>query len=138
MVDYIRRHPTIAPAEEFNITDKDYSEFKKQVVESGFKYDRETSKQFKELVKMAKFEGYYDDAKAEFDALKAKLQHNLERELDNNRNTIQQLLERDIIAAYYYQRGAIANSLRTDTQVQEAKKLLLDNNRYQNILRPAR
>lgn len=138
VVDYIRRHPTIAPAEEFNITDKDYAEFKKQVVESGFKYDRETSKQFEELVKMAKFEGYYDDAKAEFDALKAKLQHNLERELDNNRNTIQQLLERDIIAAYYYQRGAIANSLRTDTQVQEAKKLLLDNNRYQNILHPAR
>ncbi len=136
VVDYIRNHPTIAPAKDFRITDNDYAEFKKRVVESGFKYDRETSKQFEELVKMAKFEGYYDDAKPEFDALKAKLRHNLERELDNNSKFIRQLLEAEITAAYYFQRGAIANSLWSDTQVQEAKKLLLDGERYQSILHP--
>lgn len=136
VVDYIRNHPTIAPAQEFKITDDDYAEFKKRVVESGFKYDRETSRLYERLVKMATFEGYYDDAKPEFEALKAKLQHNIERELDNNRNIIQQLIESDIITAYYYQKGAIANSLQTDTQVQEAKKLLLDEKRYESILKP--
>lgn len=134
VVDYIRSHPTIAPAEDFQLTDADYEEFKRRVVESGFKYDRETSRQFDELVEMARFEGYYEDAKPEFEALKAKLQHNLQKELDNNRTPIQQLLESDIITAYYYQWGAIANSLRSDTQVQEAKKLLLDPDRYFGVL----
>ncbi len=134
VVDYIRQHPTIAPAEEFSLTDADYEEFKRRVVESGFKYDRETSKSFNELIEIAKFEGYYDDAKQEFEALRSKLSHNLQRELDNNRAVIQRLLEDDIITAYYYQRGAIAHSLKSDTPVKEAKKLLLDNERYMQIL----
>lgn len=134
VVDYIRQHPTIAPAEEFSLTDADYEEFKRRVVESGFKYDRETSKSFNELIEIAKFEGYYDDAKQEFEALRSKLSHNLQRELDNNRAVIQRLLEDDIITAYYYQRGAIAHSLKSDTPVKEAKKLLLDNEKYMQIL----
>lgn len=136
VVDYIRAHKTIAPAEQFKLTDEDYVEFKKRVLESGFKYDRETSKQYDFLVKMAKFEGYYDDAKDEFEALKNKLQHNLANDLDRNRAMLQQLLEENIIAAYYYQKGAIASSLHADTQVKEAKKLLLDTERYNKILRP--
>ncbi len=136
VVDYIRTHKTIAPAEQFKLTDEDYAEFKKRVLESGFKYDRETSKQYDFLVKMAKFEGYYDDAKEEFEALKNKLQHNLASDLDRNRTMLQQLLEADIIAAYYYQKGAIVSALHADTQVKEAKKLLLDTERYNKILRP--
>lgn len=134
VVDYIRQHPAIAPAEEFSLTDADYEEFKRRVVESGFKYDRETSKSFDELIEIAKFEGYYNDAKLEFEALKSKLSHNLQRELDNNRAVIQRLLENDIITAYYYQRGAIAHSLKSDTPIKEAKKLLLDNEKYMQIL----
>lgn len=134
VVDYIRQHPAIAPAEEFSLTDADYEEFKRRVVESGFKYDRETSKSFDELIEIAKFEGYYNDAKQEFEALKSKLSHNLQRELDNNRAVIQGLLENDIITAYYYQRGAIAHSLKSDTPIKEAKKLLLDNEKYMQIL----
>lgn len=134
VVDYIRQHPAIAPAEEFSLTDADYEEFKRRVVESGFKYDRETSKSFDELIEIAKFEGYYNDAKQEFEALKSKLSHNLQRELDNNRAVIQRLLENDIITAYYYQRGAIAHSLKSDTPIKEAKKLLLDNEKYMQIL----
>lgn len=138
VVDYIRAHKTIAPAEEFKLTDEDYAEFKKKVLESGFKYDRETSKTYEDLVRMAKFEGYYDDAKAEFEALKNKLEHNLATDLDKNRKTLQELLENDIIAVYYYQKGAIAHSLHADTQVKEAKKLLLDEEKYNSILHPAK
>lgn len=136
VVDYIRAHKTIAPAGDFKLTDEDYAEFRKRVLESGFKYDRETSKTYEELVRMAKFEGYYDDAKTEFEALKDKLQHNLATDLDKNRDVLQQLIEADIIAAYYYQGGAIAHSLNADTQVNEAKKLLLDDEKYNGILHP--
>ena len=124
VTDYVNRHERIAPVEDFHITESDYADFKRRVVESGFKYDRETSKVYKRLVEMAKFEGYYDDAKGEFDALEKKLQHNLERELDNNREMITHMLEQEIVTAYYYQRGKIAHMLKADTQVKRAVETL--------------
>lgn len=123
-VDYIAKHPTIAPAEKFALSDADYEEFKARVLKADFKYDRETEKYLKDLMKLARFEGYYDDAKAEFDALSKKLSHNVEKDLDYNKSYIKRLLENDIVAAYYYQGGAIRNSLRYDKQVKEAIRLL--------------
>ena len=137
-VDYIARHPQIAPAKDFALTDADYDEFKARVLKADFKYDRETEKYLKDLEKLAKFEGYYDDAKQEFEALKKKLSHNVAKDLDYNKNYIKQLLENDIVAAYYYQAGAIQNSLRYDKQVKEAVKLLNSPEEYAKILHPVK
>lgn len=136
-IDYIAKHPTIIPAREFALTDADYDEFKKRVLASNFKYDRETEKYLKDLEKLARFEGYYDDAKPEFEALKKKLSHNVAKDLDYNKACIKQLLEDDIVAAYYYQAGAIENSLRYDKQVKEALRILHAPEEYAKLLRPA-
>ena len=133
-VDYIAKHPTIAPAATFRLSDADYAEFKERMLKSNFKYDAMSEKILDNLEKMARFEGYYDGAKAEFDALKAKLKHNMAKDLEYNKDAIRELIERDIVAAYYYQRGAIENSLARDNQVQEAYKLLLDPDRYKSLL----
>ena len=137
-VDYIAKHPTIAPAKDFELTDADYDEFKARVLKADFKYDRETEKYLKDLEKLAKFEGYYDDAKPEFEALKKKLSHNVAKDLDYNKEYIKQLLENEIVAAYYFQAGAIQNSLRYDKQIKEAVKLLNSPEEYSKILRPAK
>lgn len=137
-VDYIKQHPTIARPAEFEITDADYEQFKQRVVESGFTYDRVSEKALKELVKLARFEGYYDDAKSEFEALEKKFQHNLARDLDfpYNKEQIKQILAEDIVAAYYFQRGAIENGLRYDKQMKEAVRLLSSPEEYNKILQP--
>ena len=137
-VDYIAKHPTIAPAKDFALTDADYDEFKARVLKADFKYDRETEKYLKDLEKLAKFEGYYDDAKPEFEALKKKLSHNVAKDLDYNKEYIKQLLENEIVAAYYFQAGAIQNSLRYDEQIKEAVKLLNSPEEYKKILLPAK
>ena len=137
-VDYIAKHPTIAPAKDFALTDADYDEFKARVLKADFKYDRETEKYLKDLEKLAKFEGYYDDAKPEFEALKKKLSHNVAKDLDYNKEYIKQLLENEIVAAYYFQAGAIQNSLRYDKQIKEAVKLLNSPEEYKKILLPAK
>ena len=136
-VDYIAKHPTIAPAKDFALTDADYEEFKARVLKADFKYDRETEKYLKDLMKLARFEGYYDDAKPEFDALAKKLSHNVAKDLDYNKQYIKRLLENDIVAAYYYQGGAIRNSLRYDKQVKEAVRLLNTPEEYKKLLRPS-
>ena len=86
-------------------------------------------------MKTAKFEGYYDDAREAFDQLEAKLRHDVSRELDRHKETIMQLLEQDIIAAYYYQWGAIEAGLGYDKQFKEACQLLCSPDRYRSILK---
>lgn len=133
--DYIAAHPTIAPAGQFSLTDDDYAEFKRRVLASRFKYDDMSSAALDNLEKIARFEGYYDGARAEFDSLRAKLRHNLAHDLDYNARSIRQLLQNDIVTAYYYQKGAVENALQTDKQVQAAFDLLGDRQRYDSLLR---
>jgi carboxyl-terminal processing protease len=132
--NYIAKHPTIAPAADFDLTDADYEEFKQMVLNSNFKYDALSQKSLDNLERLAKLEGYYDEAKPEFEALKAKLKHNTARDLDRNKESIKSLLVNDIVAAYYYQRGAIQNSLRTDKQVAAAFELLQKPEEYAKLL----
>ena len=136
VVDYIDRHPTIAPAKDFHLTDADWLAFRQRVIESGFSYDPVSQKQFDELVKTAKFEGYYDDAKEAFEALEKKLKHDVASDLDKHRETIQQILELDIISAYYFQGGSIEAGLYADKQLKEAERLLKTPAEYRKILEP--
>ena len=136
VVDYIAKHPTIDPAAEFHVTDADWKEFRERVIRSGFTYDPVSKKQFAELVKTAKFEGYYEDSKAAFDSLESKLNHDVAFDLDRHERVIRHILESEIIAAYYYQSGAIEAGLNYDAQLKEAIRLLKSPEEYQKILAP--
>ena len=136
VVDYIAKHPTIAAASDFHLTDADYEDFKQRVVKAGFTYDQLSRKQFEELEKTAKFEGYYDEAKDEFEALKKKLDHHdVERDLTLRRDEIQQLLEQDIVSAYYYQAGQLQVGLRQDKFIKEAERILTTEGEYERVLK---
>lgn len=136
-VEYLKNHPTVAKPSEFEFTDADYALLKKHIIESGFTYDRVSDKYLKDLERMARFEGYYDDAKAEFEALEKKLNHNLDKELDwpYNKEHIKQMVALDLMSVYYYQKGAIEHSLRYDPQYKEAVRLLNAQDEYEAILK---
>ena len=133
-IDYIASHPTIAPAADFEISDADYEDFKRRVIESGFTYDPESERALKSLKKIVQFEGYYDDAKTEFENLEKKLKHDIARDLDMHRDVLKQIISSDIVAAYYFQSGAIENSLKHDKQVKEAFNLIKDTDKYKSVL----
>ena len=134
VTEYIAKYPQIAKATEFHLTDAEFADFKQRVIESGFTYDPVSEKRFDELVKTAQFEGYYEGAKAEFDALKAKLKHDISRDIDRHRETLQQLLEQDIIMAYYYQAGVVEAGLQKDKPFLEAVRLLNNPEEYRKVL----
>lgn len=134
IVSYVAKHPTIANPSTFELTDEDYEAFKQHVLKSGFKYDGVSEKILKELVKTAKFEGYYNDAKPEFDAIENKLKHNVAKDLDYNRDRIMQALASTIVSIYYYQRGTIEYTLKHDKQIKAAQKLLDNPAKYKEIL----
>lgn len=124
VTNYIATHYNIVPPKDFSLTDAEWEAFKAQVIESGFTYDNISLKRFDDLVRVAKAEGYYDDAVELFDSLKAALTHDVARDLDRHREVIQEIIEHDIITHYYYQGGGIAASFRYDTQFAEALRLL--------------
>jgi carboxyl-terminal processing protease len=95
-----------------------------------------SKKKLEDLVTTAKFEGYYDEAKDAFDVLELKLKHDLDSDLDKHREVIQEMLELEIVAAYYYQAGSVAAGLRYDKQLREAERLLNTPEEYNKILHP--
>lgn len=137
-IDYMASHPTVAKPADFEVSEADYEAFKQAVLKSGFTYDQISEKYLKDLEDLARFEGYYNDAKDEFEALKKKLKHNIEKDLDYayNKKKLKEILAADIMAAYYFEGGMIENSLRYDNQYAEAVKLLTDKERYENLLQP--
>ncbi len=136
VVDYIAQHPTIAKPAKFHLTETDWEAFKARVIKSGFTYDPVSKKQFAELVKTAKFEGYYDEAKTAFDNLEQKLNHDVAFDLEKHKTVLLQILESDIIAHYYYQAGAIEAGLNFDRQLKEAERLLKNPEAYKKLLAP--
>lgn len=137
-IDYIAAHPTVASPKDFELSDADYEQFKQRVIKSGFTYDQVSEKILKELESLARFEGYYDDAKPEFEALRQKLKHNIAKDLDYpyNKQKIKELIAADLMAAYYFEKGSLENSLRNDKQFAEAARLLGNPTEYQKLLQP--
>lgn len=135
IMDYVAAHPTIAPARDFKLTDADFEDFKQRVLQSKFRYDRSTESYLESLEKLARFEGYYDDAKEEFAQLRAKLKHNVAKDLDYNRETLKDLIANEIVTCYYFQRGSVEQSLTWDKQMKEGIKLLQSPEEYGKILK---
>ncbi len=131
---YAQKHAEIAPIEEFEITDADFEELKEMARESGFKYDRLSENRLKDLRKVAEFEGYYEDAKEEFEALEKKLEHNLDREFDRFKKDIKELMAQEIVKRYYYQSGALQEALKADEDLAKAIEVL-GSEEYDKILK---
>ena len=136
VTDYTRHHEAIASIEEFKISDSLYLAFKTAVKASDFTYDRQSEKALEALKEIAEFEGYTADAAAEFAALEQKLSHNIDRDFDNFKEDICDLLANELVTRYYYQRGAIIQSLKSDSTILRARALVKDEEAYKQILLP--
>ncbi|MFT3752945.1 MAG: S41 family peptidase [Paludibacter sp.] len=131
---YVQRHPTIASPSDFKLTDEDFKAFANYLIEKKFTYTTQTEKYYNELLEVAKYESLDTRAKAEFEALKAKLMPDISKSIEENKDDIADLLSLEIIKRYYYQKGEIQYSLRTDKDLKVALDLLKTNDSYSKIL----
>jgi carboxyl-terminal processing protease len=135
---YTTKHSSIAPAEEFKISDQDYEEFKKLLKSRNFSYDLISVKVLKDLKKAVEFEGFNDIVKEEIASLEKKLQTNLDHSLTHFEKDIRTLIADEIIHRYYGQKGRIIHSLREDTDLREAYRILGNEKEYKEILAPVK
>ncbi len=131
---YCQTHTRPASVADFKITDADFQEFRQMVIDSKFTYDRISNRQLQDLKKTAQFEGYYDEAKTEFDALETKLTHNLAAEIDRHEHDIRQLMAVEIVKRYFYEAGTIQETLKQDVDLKKAQEILHDTEQYNKIL----
>ena len=131
---YVIQHPTIAEVKDFQLTDADYADFKAMMKKRNFTYDRQSEAMLKNLKEMAEFEGYMEGAAEEFAALEKKLQHNLDLELDRFAKDIKPLIAEEIVKRYYFEKGAVQESLKDDPDLKKALEVLRQPEEYKKLL----
>ena len=131
---YALQHPTIAKVEDFQLTDADYADFKAMLKKRDFTYDRQSEEVLKKLKEFAEFEGYMENAKEEFAALEKKLQHNLDLELDRFAKDIKPLITEEIVKRYYFEKGAVQETLKEDIGLEKAMEILQKPEEYKKVL----
>lgn len=122
-VQYRAAHANIAGPTNFKLTDEEYADFCAYMKKHNFSYDRQSLKLLSTLRKMARFEGYETEAKAELDALESKLTHNEDYDFKRWEREIRGIVEGAIIEHFYYEAGREEHDLKNDKDVQQAVKM---------------
>lgn len=132
---YVKSHKTVAPPESFSLSDADFNDFAQWLGNKDYAYKTTTEKLLDSLESQAKKDRYYESAQSEFKALQAKVSHDKKKDLMQHKAEVKRLLENEIISRYYFQRGRIAQGLRSDQSFEQATSLLSQPQQYQATLR---
>lgn len=133
---YAKQHPTIAPAGTFGLTDAEFSAFSKWLEGKEYSYKSETEIALDSLKNIATREKYFDAMKGEFANLQNKVAHDKQQDLLKHKEEVKRLLENEIVSRYYFLRGRIEQSLRTDNDLAKAVTLIDKPGDYQALLQP--
>jgi carboxyl-terminal processing protease len=131
---YFLSHPQAASVDALKISDSEYGKFLDYIKDKNYDYTTESDDELVELIKTAKQEKYYDQASAEFDALKIKLAHDKEKDLQTFSNEIKLLLYEEIASRYFYQKGRIQASLDDDLDLEKAVEVLKNPKEYSTLM----
>jgi carboxyl-terminal processing protease len=133
---FAAKNASIPPLSSFKITDEIYNDFVNYISDKSFDYHTQSEEELEALIETAKKEKYYSLAREEFDNLKQKISHDIEKDLKIFRSEVQQLLYEEIASRYYFQKGRIEASLSMDLQLDSALSVLKDGEKVNNILSP--
>ncbi|PLX02389.1 MAG: peptidase S41 [Marinilabiliales bacterium] len=133
--EYFSKHDSIASPIDFEIEDTTYESFKKSVEKMDFDYLTETESLLDRLGKSAEREHYLEAISNDIEELKNSIKTEKKKDIDKFRNEIEEMLKIEIISRYYYQKGKIVASLKTDEEIEKAVELLNDNDLYKSILK---
>jgi carboxyl-terminal processing protease len=134
--EFAKTHSSIATPDKFTLTDEEFNKFAKWVENKDYSYKTETENSLDSLKKLAIKEKYYEESKAEFEALKNKLSHDKKQDLLKHKEQVRRLLENEIVSRYYYTRGRVANAMLYDKELTKALALISQPSEYQALLKP--
>ncbi len=128
---YAVEHAAIGPVDEFQFTAWD--DFVQFLEKRDYDYDTKAEIKVRELAEQVEDDNYLQPA--DIKALQAKIMTAKRAELEQHKEAITDLIEKEIASRYYLQEGRIRIGLRNDTEVVEAVDVLLDESRYAKLLK---
>ena len=123
---YFYKHQSISDPMTFTISDSDYEGFKKFLEGKEYDYTTYVEKSVQDLEKYAEKEDYFQEIKSQLDAIKAKVNHSKENDLDTHKEEVKKILSEEIVSRYYFQEGMIEAGLDQDPAIELAKSYLSD------------
>ena len=131
--DYIKRNGSKSiDVKNFTISDEDYADFAKMVMTRDIPYKSESRAALEKLRKSLANERNTSLNEA-LDAIDKGLKDDKQSNLETFRKEIVEQINQNIVLRYAYATGVIANSLRDDNEVQEAVKILSNEEEYKRI-----
>jgi carboxyl-terminal processing protease len=131
---YYFEHDSIAPPEEFQLSDTEFGQFVDFALTHDFEYKTGSTEMMKELREMIEEDEFMEDVAPEFAALSQKLERDKREDLFKFREEIQVILENEIASRYYYSRGRIRAFMSHDPEVQKAIDVLNNKTYYDSVL----
>jgi len=131
---YRIKHPSIAPAKSFRITETEFNDFVSWLSDKEYDYVTRSEKSLEELKEVAIKEKYYDGLKDQFDSFKKSMMHDKNEDLVKNKNEIMQLLQDEIASRYYFQKGRVEASFDYDPEILKAQEALKNTDVFTSIM----
>jgi carboxyl-terminal processing protease len=134
-VKYHAEHATIKPAKEFSLSDAEYNDYVKWLSDKEYDYTSQVEKNLAALESAAKAEKSIGQIQSQLTALKAKLTHNKDNDLQVYKPEIKRIVEQEIVKHFYLEKGIREASFANDKELDAALLLLKDSNKYNEILK---
>ena len=131
---YAARHPAVAPAREFSLTDNEYQDFVAWMKDKPYSYKTILERELDELKEVAKREKYYPDLKGQLEQISTQLADTHKTDLLLYKAQIKALLEEDIAAHYYLEKGTVEVGFKNDADIKKSIELTANLTQYKKIL----
>jgi carboxyl-terminal processing protease len=132
--EFAHKNKFIPAADVFSVDSSIFNAFKLFLSEKKIDYTTESQEKLEEFLEVAIREQLLDESDVCYLNMKKAVSASLERDLEKYKNEIIDLLASEIVSRYYFQKGRVINSFRTDDVLKEAISTLEDPARYKNIL----
>ena len=122
VINYAKRHETIAPADQFHLSDADFEDFTAFAKEQEFDYRSSAETLFDQMKKELDEDGLSERMSDEIAALEKAIKIDKEQFIRLKKDEIVPFLEEEIAVRYYCQGAGIQVRLRYDEQLEKALK----------------
>ena len=120
VIDYVKRHESIAPAEEFYFGDEDYEDFVNFAKDKEFDYRSGAKALFDSMSKELEKDGLKESLQEQLSLIEKSMEMEKEDYLRLKKEEIIPLIEEEIVVRYYFQRAGVPVRLRYDETLKQA------------------
>ena len=134
---YVRTIDSIESPSVYTLGEENYQDFISYVNSlSDFQYTTMAEKKLSELKDLIKQDSTYQEVNDELRKIELEITADLSRDLMRYKMEIVPLLENEIVARFYFQKGKTEHSFSFSDLIKESVRILVSQNEYEKILNP--